>query len=73
MDRRTCELFEKGREQGVRPANLDQPRVLQAFISAPVIDAPLSEYERHDAYATQPGWRNHSDLAWLEIPCEKSV
>ena len=45
MDRRACELFKEGRERGVCPANVDQPRVIQAVISAPVVDGPLYERE----------------------------
>lgn len=74
MDRRgACESIEKGREQGIRPADLDQQRVVQSVSPAPIVDGPLSDHERHDAHATQPGWWSESDLAWLELPREEFV
>lgn len=73
MDRGACELFKEGREQDIRPADVDKPGVVQTVISAPVVDDPLPDRERHDTHATQPRWRSESNFAWLEFPREKSV
>lgn len=74
MDRRASELLEKGRTHDVRPAGVDQSRIVQALDPAAVVDGPLSEDERYDAHATtQPRWRGECDLAWFEIPREKSI